>query len=264
MPKQAGKGSGKSAPKREPVEAKRRARAPVMPRERLQDVEPEELYDEIDGADGGMPSDDSDPDRVSPEDIYRDEAGEGVGGEGLVRKRSRKTAISEAEAESMKRIQALLEKHMDEEPPRKKGRQAGEKKFDLVEHTADVGVQAYGETVSQAFENAALGMFSIITDPARVAPNQDFQVIVEGENLKELLQDWLSQLLILSQVQGMLFSGFKVELKNEDGKFRLTGQAIGEPVDPDRHVYKTEIKAVTHHMLEVHDNPPKVKVLFDL
>jgi len=235
-----------------------------MPSGRIRDIEPEERYEEMDGVDGEMPSDDTESGRVSPEDIYRDEAEDGAGGEGPVRKRSRKTAISESEAESMKRIQALLEKHMGDEPRRKGGRQTIVKKFDLVEHTADVGVQAYGETVSQAFENAALGMFSIITDPSKVAPNKDFQVIVEGENLKEVLQDWLSQLLILSQVQGMLFSGFKVELKTADGRFMLTGEAIGEPVDPDRHVYKTEIKAVTHHMLEVHENPPKVKVLFDL
>lgn len=261
MPKDAKKGSGKSALRRGAEGPKMRANAPAIRSVRSQRVEPEELYEEMAGQE---PSDESDPDRVAPEDIYRDEADDGLGGEGLARKHARKTVISETEAKSIKRIQELLEKHMDDEPPRKKGRQSKEKKFDLVEHTADVGVQAYGETVSQAFENAALGMFSIITDTSRVVPNQDFQVIVEGENLKEVLQDWLSQLLILSQVQGMLFSGFKVELKPLDGKFALTGQAIGEPIDPDRHIYKTEIKAVTHHMLEVYDNPPKVKVLFDL
>ena len=44
----------------------------------------------------------------------------------------------------------------------------------------------------------------------------------------------------------------------------LTGQALGEPADPKKHVYKTEIKAVTHHMLEVREHPPMVKVLFDI
>jgi SHS2 domain-containing protein len=62
----------------------------------------------------------------------------------------------------------------------------------------------------------------------------------------------------------MLFSSFKVDLKDIDGGFGLKGLVMGETADPSRHVYKTEIKAVTHHMLEVKEHPPMVKVLFDI
>jgi SHS2 domain-containing protein len=265
MPKETRQRSEKAGKKRAVTEGSPRRASPraAPPRSRRNEGQ-EELYETEGRPDGEMPTEDDD--RVAPEDIYQDEAGEegGMDGEGVVGRRARKPALTEAEAESVRRIQALLEKHQDDEPRGRKGKRTEEKKFELVEHTADVGIQAYGDTVSQAFENAALGMFSIITDPSRVSPTQDFRVTVEGEDLKEVLQDWLSQLLILSQVNGMLFSGFRVELRPVDGRVVLTGQAIGEPVDPDRHVYKTEIKAVTHHMLEVHENPPKVKVLFDL
>jgi len=127
-----------------------------------------------------------------------------------------------------------------------------------------VGIKAFGDTHNEAFENAALGMFNIITDPEKVGLTQDFEVMIEGDDLKTLLHEWLSQLLILSQVNGMLFGGFKVEMRPLQFGMGLTGQALGEPADPKKHVYKTEIKAVTHHMLEVREQPPMVKVLFDI
>jgi SHS2 domain-containing protein len=162
-------------------------------------------------------------------------------------------------------IMELLQKQQDLCAPRPEVRpKAPAQKFRFIDHTADVGVQAYGETLGEAFENAALGMFNIITDPSKVGMQQDFEVTIEGEDLKDLLHEWLAQLLILSQVNNMLFSSFKVDLKNLDNRVGLTGLVMGESADPSRHVYKTEIKAVTHHMLEVKENPPMVMVLFDI
>ena len=167
--------------------------------------------------------------------------------------------------ESGKRIMELLEKQQDLcAPPAKARSPARMQKFRFLDHTADVGIQAYGETICEAFENAALGMFNIITDPSKVGTGQDFEVTIEGDDLKALLHEWLDQLLILSQVNNMLFSSFKVDLRPIDHRIGLTGLAMGEPADPSKHVYKTEIKAVTHHMLEVKENPPMVKVLFDI
>lgn len=171
-----------------------------------------------------------------------------------------------AQTEEGRHILELLEKHQEytEEPASRRARPPVAKRFEVVEHTADVGIKAYGETLTEAFENAALGMFNIITDPSKVGLQQDFEVMIEGEDLKTLLHEWLSQLLILSQVNGMLFSGFRVEMRPLQYGMGLTGWAIGEPADPRKHVYKTEIKAVTHHMLEVREQPPMVKVLFDI
>jgi SHS2 domain-containing protein len=171
-----------------------------------------------------------------------------------------------ADTEAGRHLMELLEKEQEygELPRSRRPRSRAERRFEIVEHTADVGIRAFGETLPEAFENAALGMFNIITEPARVAPSQDFEVIVEGEDLKALLHEWLSQLLILSQVDGMLFSGFKVALRPVEHGYGLTGQVLGETADPKKHVYKTEIKAVTRHMLEVRERPPMVKVLFDI
>ncbi|MBM4249250.1 MAG: archease [Euryarchaeota archaeon] len=170
------------------------------------------------------------------------------------------------ETEEGRHIMELLEKHQEYSglPRSRRSRPPANRRYEVVEHTADVGIRAFGETMTEAFENAALGMFNIITDPSKVGLLQDFEVIIEGDDLRSLLHEWLSQLLILSQVNGMLFGGFRVEMRPLPRGMGLTGWAIGEPADPEKHVYKTEIKAVTHHMLEVRESPPMVKVLFDI
>ena len=185
------------------------------------------------------------------------------GGPGLSRLRWSPAA---RETPDGRRIRQLLEKHASAPDPAPRRRRAGPRvKFELIEHTADVGVRAYGATLSQAFENAALGMFSIVTEPEEVSPVQDFDLELGAEDLRDLLHEWLSRLLALSQVNGVLFSSFRVELgARPGGGVELRGVASGEPADPSRHAYKTEIKAVTRHMLEVREDPPSVRVLFDI
>lgn len=45
-----------------------------------------------------------------------------------------------------------------------------EKKFEFFDVTADVGIRAYGKTLEDAFENAALAMFEVMTDTSRINP----------------------------------------------------------------------------------------------
>jgi SHS2 domain-containing protein len=193
--------------------------------------------------------------------------GEDGGGDAEEPDSEKRLAGPSGSNESERRILELLDKEQTLCAPKAKGKgnaRARPEKFRFLDHTADIGIQAFGETLGEAFENAALGMFNIITDPSKVGAQKDFEITIEGDDLKNLLHEWLDQLLILSQVNNMLFSSFKVNLKDLDNGVGLTGLVMGEPADPSKHVYKTEIKAVTHHMLEVRTNPPMVKVLFDI
>ena len=70
------------------------------------------------------------------------------------------------------------------------------KHYELVEHTADVGVKAYGKTVAEAFEHVAEGMFDIITDESTIDPVGEYNILLEAPDLEQLLVDWLSQLLV--------------------------------------------------------------------
>lgn len=135
------------------------------------------------------------------------------------------------------------------------------KPYELVEHTADVGVKAYGKTISEAFEHAAVGMFDIITDESKIEPVGQFNIELEAPDLEQLLVDWLSKLLFLNGAEELVFGKFEVTLSGN----RLTASVYGEKYDTKKHRMGVEIKAVTYHMLEVHREPPLyVQVLFDI
>ena len=134
--------------------------------------------------------------------------------------------------------------------------------YNTFEHTADIGIEAYGSTLEEAFENAAKGMFSIITDGSAIAPveKRDIELPVDSDK-EQLLVDWLSELLYINDVDGMVFGDFKVKI---DGK--LVGEAWGEKYDREKHGYGAEIKAVTYHMLQIKRNKKGfyIRVLFDI
>jgi len=133
-------------------------------------------------------------------------------------------------------------------------------RYELLEHTADVLIRAYGSTVEECFENAAYAMFDQMVDASTVRPLEEVEVRGEGDDLEERLFDLLSELLFIHDANRMVFSEFEVTF--EDGTLRCV--ARGERLDPDRHGPRTEIKAVTFHMMEVDEEEPSVTVLFDI
>ena len=137
------------------------------------------------------------------------------------------------------------------------------KKYELIEHTADVGVKAYGKTLSEAFENAAKGMFDIITDSSEVESTGQYDIELNASDLEQLLVDFLSELLYLHSANSLVFGFFKLDV--DELKKSLKGTFYGEKFNLSKHRVGAEIKAVTYHMLEVRNKKPyHVQVLFDI
>ena len=137
------------------------------------------------------------------------------------------------------------------------------KTYELIDHTADVGLKAYGKTLSEAFENAAKGMFDIITDNSEIESIGQYDIELEAPNLEQLLVDWLSELLYLNTSRNQVFGFFKVDLDEKNNK--LTAKIFGEKFSLSKHKIGAEIKAVTYHILEVKKKKPyHVQVLFDI
>ncbi|MCX6662123.1 MAG: archease [Euryarchaeota archaeon] len=135
------------------------------------------------------------------------------------------------------------------------------RQYELIEHTADVGLKAYGKTIAEAFEHAAEGMFDIITDESTIDPIGQYDIQLEAPDLEQLLVDWLSKLLFLNDAQDLVFGKFQVKLTEN----RLSASVFGEKYDIKKHRMGVEIKAVTYHMLKVNEkNPIFVQVLFDI
>ena len=141
------------------------------------------------------------------------------------------------------------------------------KRYRFLEHVSDAYIAAYGTSLEEAFENAALSMFSVMTDIKRIRKLVKEEVTVEAENEKTLLHDWLSKLHLKFETERKLFSSFKVyTIDKTNTLFRLTGEAYGEPFDPKRHPSRAEVKAVTYHRMEVVESQGRwtIKFILDL
>jgi SHS2 domain-containing protein len=137
------------------------------------------------------------------------------------------------------------------------------KPYELIDHTADVLLKAYGKNLSEAFENAAKGMFDIITDKSEIESIGQYRIQLEADDLEQLLVDWLSELLFLNSAKNLVFGFFKVDI--DEKRTSLTADVFGERYSLSKHKMGVEVKAVTYHMLEVRNKKPfHVQVLFDI
>jgi SHS2 domain-containing protein len=138
-------------------------------------------------------------------------------------------------------------------------------KFEFLEHTADILIAAHGQTLEEAFENAALAMFEVMTDTTKINPTQEETVEVEAEDEYALLYSWLEALLVKFEVNGMLYSKFKIaSLQDAPDGFKLKAQVWGEKFNAGKHPQKVAVKAVTYHRMEIIKQHEKVTVEFIL
>ena len=134
--------------------------------------------------------------------------------------------------------------------------------FEVLDHTADVGIEAYGADDAAAFANAARGMFSLMVDLETVRETEHRDIEVTAPDRESLLVAWLSELLYLFDARNLLFRRFDISLLAETS---LQARVWGEPVDRSRHDIKIGVKAVTFHMLSiVRGDGTTVRVLFDI
>ena len=137
-----------------------------------------------------------------------------------------------------------------------------EKDFEIIDHTADVGIRAYGVDIKQAFANAARALFSLITNLDDVEETLYRDIELTAPDEESLLVKWLNELIYLFDVDNILFNRFDItQLSNS----QLKARSYGEKVDSSKHKIKTGVKAVTYHMLKINkDNGCQVQVLFDI
>ena len=139
------------------------------------------------------------------------------------------------------------------------------REYEFLEHTADAYVAAYGKDLTEAFENAAVAMFDVMTQVEKVNPKIKDEIAASGHDEFALLYNWLEALLVKSEVDKMLYSKFKIsELQQYAKDFRLKAKIWGEKFDARRHLQKVGIKAVTYHQMEIVKTPEKVTLKFIL
>lgn len=135
-------------------------------------------------------------------------------------------------------------------------------KFEIIDHTADVGITATGDTLEELFENAALGMFHVIGGVDGVKPAGTREVRLAADDVESLLAAFLAELLYMLDAEH--FVTHHADVRHISDR-EVRADVHGEPLSP-RHRLDTEIKAVTHHDLEVRKGRDgwHATVLFDV
>jgi SHS2 domain-containing protein len=137
------------------------------------------------------------------------------------------------------------------------------KRFEVVEHTADTGIIAYGTDMPEAFANTAHGMFSLMADLRQVREETSRYVEAEAGDRESLVVSWLNELLYLFDTERIIFKRFDIlELTDT----RLKADAYGEKADASRHKLRGGVKAATYHMLKVAEGRGRcsIRVIFDV
>ena len=123
-----------------------------------------------------------------------------------------------------------------------------EKKFEIIEHPADVGVIAYGKTLGELLENAALAMMSLAGELNGIEERERREIRASGVDNEALLFDWLAEILAVADADGLALRRAEV---THVGEGAAQGAVYGEKFDKARHRAGTYIKAVTYHQLSV-------------
>jgi len=140
------------------------------------------------------------------------------------------------------------------------------KEFEIIDHTADIGLIAYGKNKEQVFINAAKGMFEIIAEENKtLKENFCDKIKLEADNLEGLLFAWLNELLYISETKLVILNKFEIkDLSNN----RIGAEVEGMKINRLGCKIKREIKAVTYHCLEVKEDKEsglwRAQVIFDI
>ncbi|MFC1928425.1 archease [Chloroflexota bacterium] len=137
-----------------------------------------------------------------------------------------------------------------------------EKEFEIIDHTADVGIRAYGADMKGAFAHAAKALFSLITELDAVEEVTHRDIELTAPDQESLLVEWLNELIYLFDAENIIFKRFDITQLNDT---HLKVRSYGQKVDSSRHKLKMGVKAATYHMLKIdRGNGVRVQVLFDV
>jgi SHS2 domain-containing protein len=136
-------------------------------------------------------------------------------------------------------------------------------RFTVLDISGDIGLTAFGGSLQEAFVNAAIGMYNLMTGLDAVVMTKTIDVSVENQSSDGLLVSWLNELIFHFDTYG--FIGKKIDIKEFSGK-RISASIAGEEFDPDRHEGRLLIKAATYHQLRIEkkDERWEISVIFDI
>jgi protein archease len=151
------------------------------------------------------------------------------------------------------------------------------KRFEMLDISGDAGIAAFGRDLKELFENAAAGMYSLVTDIGSLHESKSIDIAVENDSLERLLVAWLNELIFRFDVDGFIakrvvITGFSVSPEESlhggetEKPFAVRASLSGEEFDPARHEGKLLLKAATYHNLRIEKKNDiwRSEIIFDI
>ena len=135
--------------------------------------------------------------------------------------------------------------------------------YEIFEHTADLGIRAWGDNFSDVLEEAARALFSVIVELDTVSPNKKLRIELAANSGEELFLAWLKELLFIFDTQHVFLSEFKIIDLNPTS---LTAEVRGEAINNAKHALGREVKAITQHQFKLVSGPSRylAEVILDI
>ena len=135
--------------------------------------------------------------------------------------------------------------------------------YEVLEHTADVGLRVYARSLPELFANAGLGLMALAIEPQRFNEKERIPLSVTGSDIEQLLVNWLSEILYYMDTEGWAFTGFAI---TECSATAITAAGWGERRHPAERSHAVAVKAVTYHQLSVRETADgfEATVYFDI
>lgn len=120
--------------------------------------------------------------------------------------------------------------------------------YTYLDHEADVGIRAIGDTLEEAFQEGAKAMLNVMWEIATIEERQNVSIESEARDIPELFVEALNEILSKQGIEELAIARFHVDeiKRQENGRYRLKGTAFGEPLNLEKHTVKTEVKAATY------------------
>jgi len=135
----------------------------------------------------------------------------------------------------------------------------------FLEHTTDAYIEAWGPTIERAFAQAAEAFYETMLNVQKIDPILEEHIQVAGHDKKELLYNWIEQLLLEFDIKAMVYASYHIIIAPDDRtSFRLRGRVRGEKYDRGKHGAKTEVKGVTYHLMTIEEDAKEAKIKFIL
>ena len=124
------------------------------------------------------------------------------------------------------------------------------KKYEQTDHTADIGLKIFGNSLPDLFANAGYALCDTLTDISKINPTTKQTFLLQRDTTEELLVEWMGNLLYIFETEGLLFNSFNIKSINKNS---LSAEAEGEFFNSAIHTIKNGVKAVTYHKLKIEE-----------